>query len=205
MNNTYHVSRRFTRLSDPSLNCFTGSVILGMTDNPLFPDPLIPLAQLTDLQTRFSDSCVESDMGGKVATFRKNDCRAALLTALRSQAGYVEHVCRNDLAGMLSSGFTNASLNRAQSQLARPVILVILNEGSGQLTLRVKSVRNARNYQVQLQVGEDEWRDAGFYTQARRIVVKNLTPGTVYNLRVRALGGSTGSSDWSQVVSRMSL
>ena len=205
MNDIYRVSRRFTRLSDPSLNCFTGSVILGLTDNPHFPDPLIPLAQLADLRKTFNDSWVASRMGGLGATTRQNACRAALLTALRSQAGYVEHVCRNDLAGLLSSGFTNASLNRAQSQLARPVILMILNEGSGQLTLRVKSVRNARNYQVQLQVGEGEWQEAGFSTQARRIVVKNLTPGTIYNFRVRALGGSTGFSDWSQVVSRMSL
>jgi hypothetical protein len=41
--------------------------------------------------------------------------------------------------------------------------------------------------------------------QARRIEVANLTPGTTYNIRIRAIGGSTGQSDWSDVASRMSL
>ena len=202
---TYRVSRRFTRLKDASLYCCTGSVILGMTDNPKFPDPLIPMSTLASLQEAFLAACVASSMGGRGTTSAKNDRRNELLTALRSQAGFVEHVCRNDLAGLLSSGFTNASPNRAQSPLIAPAILKILNERSGQLTLRVKSVRNARNYQVQMRTGEGEWQDVKIHSKARRIEVLNLTPGTVYQFRVRALGGSIGYSDWSQVASRMSL
>lgn len=176
-----------------------------MTDNPLFVDPLVPLSTLTSLQTAFWDSYVATNWGGKAVTARKNANREALLTALRSQAGYVEHICRSDPAGLLSSGFTNASPNRAQSPLLTPAILKILNERSGQLTLRVKSVPNARNYQVQIRTGEGEWQDAVIHSKARRIEVPNLMPGTVYQFRVRALGGSTGTSDWSQVTSRMSL
>jgi len=33
----------------------------------------------------------------------------------------------------------------------------------------------------------------------------NLTPGTTYNVQVRAIGGSTGYSDWSDPSSHMSL
>ena len=205
MNNTNRVSRRFTRLPDATLSCFTGSIVLSMTGNPRFPNPLIPLSQLADLQKAFSESCVASAMGGPAATSFKNDCRASLTTALRSQAGYVEHVCRTDLAGLLSSGFTDASPNRAQSELLAPLIAKILNEQTGQLTLRVKSVANARNYQVQIQVGDGGWQEAGVFSKARRIVVQNLTPGTVYQIRVRALGGSTGFSPWSLVATRMSL
>ncbi|MFM8469141.1 MAG: fibronectin type III domain-containing protein [Limisphaerales bacterium] len=36
-------------------------------------------------------------------------------------------------------------------------------------------------------------------------VVENLTPGTTYTFSVRAVGGSTGFSDWSDPVSHMSL
>jgi hypothetical protein len=42
-------------------------------------------------------------------------------------------------------------------------------------------------------------------TQARRIVVGNLTPGTTYNLSARAVGGSEGSSEWSDPVSHMAI
>jgi hypothetical protein len=54
-------------------------------------------------------------------------------------------------------------------------------------------------------VGGGEWQEAGIFPQARRMVLANLTPGTIYNIRVRALGGSTGYSEWSPVTSRMSL
>ncbi|HEY1717436.1 MAG TPA: fibronectin type III domain-containing protein [Verrucomicrobiae bacterium] len=41
------------------------------------------------------------------------------------------------------------------------------------------------------------WQEAGIYTQARRIVLMGLTPGTVYFVRARAIGGSTGYSERS--------
>jgi len=36
--------------------------------------------------------------------------------------------------------------------------------------------------------------DLGSFGQVRRLVVKNLTPGTVYTVQVRAVGGSTGQA-----------
>jgi Fibronectin type III domain len=112
---------------------------------------------------------------------------------------------RQDLIQLLGSGYSAASRNTAQTQLAKPAITRILNEQTQKLTLRVTPVPNTRNYQVQIQVGQSEWQDAGIYSQARRIEVKNLTPGTAYNVRIRALGGSTGASDWSDPTSRMSI
>jgi chitodextrinase len=44
---------------------------------------------------------------------------------------------------------------------------------------------------------------AGLYTQARRIEIDGLTPGTVYTMQVRAVGGSVGYSDWSDAVTHM--
>jgi hypothetical protein len=44
-----------------------------------------------------------------------------------------------------------------------------------------------------------------FSTQARRIIVGNLTPGTTYHLQARAIGGSEGFSEWSDPVSRMTI
>ncbi|HEU5122457.1 MAG TPA: fibronectin type III domain-containing protein [Verrucomicrobiae bacterium] len=49
------------------------------------------------------------------------------------------------------------------------------------------------------------WQSAGVFTQARKIVLTDLTPGTTYTIQARAIGGSTGSSDWSDPVSHMSL
>jgi len=43
----------------------------------------------------------------------------------------------------------------------------------------------------------------GIVTQARRIEIGNLPPGNTYAVQVRAIGGSTGYSDWSDPVSRI--
>ena len=37
------------------------------------------------------------------------------------------------------------------------------------------------------------------------MIITNLTPGTIYTFRVRAIGGSTGSSDWSDPVAHMCM
>jgi len=41
--------------------------------------------------------------------------------------------------------------------------------------------------------------------QARRILLKDLTPGTLYEIRVRAIGGSTGYSDWTLTTQHMCM
>jgi hypothetical protein len=57
-------------------------------------------------------------------------------------------------------------------------------------------VTNARAYEVQYKNGGG-WLPAGIFTQARRIEINGLTPGSAYTVQVRAIGGSTGYSDWT--------
>jgi chitodextrinase len=47
------------------------------------------------------------------------------------------------------------------------------------------------------------WQTAGLFTNSRSMTVAGLVPGTTYSFQVRAVGGSTGYSDWSNPVSRM--
>jgi hypothetical protein len=56
---------------------------------------------------------------------------------------------------------------------------------------------------VQYSANGTAWQVGGTSTQARKIVVTNLTLGTNYTFKVRAIGGSTGYSDWSDPVSHM--
>jgi hypothetical protein len=44
-----------------------------------------------------------------------------------------------------------------------------------------------------------DWNGFG----ARNIPVPLLTPGKTYDFRIQFIGGSTGQSDWSDVVSHM--
>jgi hypothetical protein len=76
------------------------------------------------------------------------------------------------------------------------VVLGIDNRTSAQFILRVQTVSNARSYEAQYKNGAG-WLPGGIFTQARRMEIDGLTPGTTYAVQVRAIGGSTGHSDWS--------
>lgn len=45
----------------------------------------------------------------------------------------------------------------------------------------------------------------GLHTNSRSIPLNALTPGSNYSCQIRAIGGSTGHSDWSNAVSHMSM
>jgi hypothetical protein len=96
------VSHRYTRLSDGSFSMFASSVIIAMTNNPAFPNPLVPLAELSSLQADFADKLATSLGGGKIATAAKNNARAALTDALRREGGYLS---MNTETPPLSNGF----------------------------------------------------------------------------------------------------
>ena len=111
----------------------------------------------------------------------------------------------NDLPTLLSSGFEANNGPGSQSPLAKPAILAILNEASTQLVVRGAAVNNAHAYEAQIKNGTGGWQPAGTFTQTRRLVLTNLTPGQTYTVQIRAVGGSTGYSDWSDPVSHMAM
>ena len=89
----------------------------------------------------------------------------------------------------------------------KPSVLAIENLARAQLLVRLTPINNARAYEVRMIYGPNGWQAAGVFTRAWRVVLENLTPGTSYTVQVqaRAIGGSTGYSDWSDPVSPMAL
>ncbi|HEU5122741.1 MAG TPA: fibronectin type III domain-containing protein [Verrucomicrobiae bacterium] len=143
--------------------------------------------------------------GTRKDTVAKNLARRTLLNLLRQEAAYVQSLANENLEMLLSSGFQSVSTNRAQIELPKPVIDRVDNPASAQLALRLQPVPTARAYEVRLSYAGGNWQGAGVFTQARKIILTDLTPGTTYTIQARAIGGSTGSIDWSDPVSHMSL
>ena len=200
-----HVSLAFAQLPDAALDEFTGQVIAGLTGNAAFPTPTVSLADLGTAKTAFEDALTALAQGGKQATAIKNAAREALVNQLRLEANYVQGAANNDLATLLSSGFQAASTNTAQSPLATPGIVDIVNEMSTQLVVRGKPVANAHAYEAPVTPDTSGFATAGTFTAGRRMVLTGLTPGQIYTVQIRAIGGSTGYSDWSNPVSHMAL
>jgi hypothetical protein len=198
------VSLDFAGYSDSDLDEFAGNVVASLTGNASFPTPPVVLADLDALVTAFHNAVLAALPGGIQLTAAKNAARTALLDALRKEASYVQTITNHDLDVLLTSGFYANSTNRAQSPLDAPVISKVDNLATTKFLVRLTPVLNAKSYNVQTNTnGTGTWTDAGIYTQARRIVLGSLVPGTTYSIRARAIGGSTGSSEWSNPVSLM--
>ena len=210
MNQVLRVLLDFVGLPDPDLDEFTGPVITGMTGNIAFPTPPVSMADLQTQLTAFSDAMTAHAQGGTAATAAKNNARAVLVGSLRQNALYVQTKCNNDLATLLTSGYQAASTNHSQTVLAQPVIQDLINGNSGELVVRLKPVANAHAYEARYAVlgaggTLGPWQIGGTFISTRNLTVAGLTPGTQYSVQVRAVGGSTGFSDWSNAVSHMSL
>jgi hypothetical protein len=200
---SYRILFGFAQLPDADLSEFNNTVITSMTNNASFPKPAVTLAALTAAGAAFDAALAAAAQGGVQLTATKNAARDALIALLRQQASYVQSVANNDLTVILSSGFQVNNTNTAQSPLDKPAIQAVENAASTQLLVRLSPIDNARAYEVRLSYGTSGWQGAGVFTQARRVVLQNLVPGTSYNIQARAVGGSTGYSDWSDPVSHM--
>lgn len=200
----------FSKTVDNSLAEFAGAVLQGLTGNSAFPNPPVSLTALRDGITEYTEALVAQVQGGTMATAHKKKKRAALVTLLRKLARYVEDNCDGNLATLLSSGFTAASTSHTRTALAKPRAMRIVNGNSGQLLVRIKPCANAKCYELRYAVvGADgaagPWQSGGLATNSRALALNNLTPGTTYIIEVRAIGGTTGYSDWCDASSRMSM
>ena len=181
-----------------------------MTSDAAFPTPPVTMAALQTALMAFTQAIAAQAQGGTAATSNKNDERDALVDLLRHLAAYVQQNCNNDLTTLLSSGFEVVTNNRAQLPLDTPTIVGVDNGNSGQLLVTVNPVANAKCIELRFALlgtggAPGPWQNGGLFTYSRSMTVNGLTPGSMYQVEARAVGGSTGYSDWSDAVSHMSI
>ncbi len=185
-------------------------MIFGLTDNKAFPSPPIEGATVQAQLDQLVAAIADLPHGGATATAAKNNKREALVASLRDLANFVESKSRDDLEVLLSSGFTPLAVSRSQAPLPKPSITGVDNGHTTQLVVRVRALPNAKSYEVRFAaIGaggvQGAWQPGGIFTSSRSMRVTGLVPGTNYVFQVRAIGGSTGVSDWSDPLSHMSM
>jgi hypothetical protein len=198
-------SLAFARLSDSELDNFAHAVFEAMTGNAAFPSPPVPLSGLHTATTDFTAKVAAAQTGGPMDTAAKNNSRQTLLGMLRQLAAYVQMSCNNDQAVLLSSGFQAQSTSRTSTPLEQPQSLAIKNGSSGQLVASVDPVRNASMYEGRIKLSDGDWMPSVFTGDSQHVTFLGLTAGKNYTVQVRALGGSTGQSDWSDPSSHMAM
>lgn len=199
-------SRHYTKLPDLDVSKVSGKVIVGFTNNPALTDPPEPPASLQTKKTAFDETIVAASGGGPLRTALKDAARAVLITALNKDASYVDINCNDDLTILLSSGFEAVSSNRTQQVLEAPVI-VGAHHGpqTGEIKLRVKGDPNRKAIQGRAKALGGEFGPVITFKNARDIVFDGMIAGTTYVMQLCGLGGSTGQSNWSEPVTKISL
>ena len=199
------VSLGFAKLPDTGLDNFAQTIINELTGNAAYPTPPVTLANLQTARNDFTTKIAASNVGGAFATAAKNNSRNVLLGLLRKVAGYVQINCNDDMATLVSSGFQAMSTNRASAPLDQPQDINVNNGNTGELIASVKPLANSSMYEARAKADGADWLPSAFSGDSRRITIDGLTPGTMYTVEVRALGGQTGQSPWSDPTSHMSM
>jgi hypothetical protein len=174
-----------------------------MTGNATYPSPPVTMANLKTAKDDFTAKMAAAQTGGIADTAAKNNSRQTLIGHLRQVAAYVQIACNNDMALLLSSGFQAQSTNCASTPLEQPQSLSIKNGGSGQLVATIDP--DANMYEGRIKPSDGDWMPSVFTGDSQHIYFKGLTPGRNYTAQVRALGGSTGQSDWIDPSSHMAM
>jgi hypothetical protein len=199
------VSLGFAAIGDNFLDDFARGVIDGLTGNATYPTPPVTLANLQTALDDFSAKVTAAQAGGPVDTAAKRNSRQALLGMLRLVAAYVQLKCNNDPELLLSSGFEAQSMNRTSVPLEKPSGLKLKNGNAGQLEAKVGAVKNTNMYEGRCKLDGGDWLPSVFSGDSQHILFNGLTPGKMYTIQIRSLGGSTGQSDWSDPSSHMAI
>ncbi len=208
------VSLTYKRVGAAMASVFLGWIIACLTGNKAFPKPPIPLVpavppdpdapvDLTTRKARLDAAITACQGGGTLATAAKDAALQFAFDGLDATAYYCQTESRYDMAKFLTSGFQPASKNTSQSELDTPSVTGIDNGKANELDVHLSPIANAVGYEVQTSANGTDWTTAKFSTQARTIPLTGLMTGTSQQVRARALGGSTGQSQWSLPMSCM--
>ncbi len=177
-------------------------LIVCLKNNPLFPNLPVTIAALTALQAAYQDAMNAAAVGGPKDTAALKEARDNLVVAMRQIAAYIQSLNLTE-AQVLTSGFDVIVWSRTKITILAPTITGLANSLTTPLGVYLQALAGAKAYHVQNCAGSGPWVDAGIWPTTKDIVILNLTPGTVYGVRVRGIGGSAQYGPWSATVSLM--
>jgi hypothetical protein len=176
------------------------AIVRSMTDNPAFPSPTPPLADVTsaiaDLDT--AQAATLARTRGTVEV--RNDKLAALVDLLQELRGYVQKVAnanRESATAIIESAGMFAGKTAARAARA-----LVASSGpfSGTVKVELPTVAHRAAYEWQHSTDGGATWVIGVITLQAKTVVSGLQPGAMVLFRVRPVT-KAGQGDWSQPVS----
>jgi hypothetical protein len=143
--------------------------------------------------------------GGSTETAIQEQQRVLVNQQLHKLAIFCQENCNNDPAVFLTSGFLLAKTGGTSSPLGKCVLRTVTNGASTQLIVEAEPMANAKGWEARWWVGSNPPQHAECLKPTRKMTIINLPPGQIINVQMRAQGGSTGFSDWSDTVQHMCM
>jgi hypothetical protein len=206
----------FAKLSFGEFLAKAQRIKVALTSEPaltLFPDPWPATypsrAQLVAAYTAYETAYDAAGDGGKTARDARDQKRRDLEKVLRDVAPYFEVVAKaaNDITVLDATGYDRRQPPvPAPNPLPAPGLKLSRNGMSGLLVASADRIRGGDSYEAQLCTGdpanEENWKHAVTSTRCRDIQLTGLTPGRLYYVRLRAVGGR-GPGAWSDIAQMM--
>lgn len=182
---------------------FYRNIIARLTDNPFFPNPDEPLADVKQAVDKLEAEFLASRDGGHTAIASMRSFEKVADRLFHNLAGYVDRIAFGDEVKILSSGFY---LTKQTVRPDKPDLAISDGANSGSIKLIAKAVDNAGAYIWQmvkdnLPLTEDGWLIVGHSTTAS-YELTGLTVGAKYYYRVAAITPD-GITDFSNPVQKI--
>jgi hypothetical protein len=179
-----------TRLTPARIHGLLGVVLTGMSDNPHFPDPEVPLADMDALMNKLMDAMAMADDGSRLAKIERNVLVEQAKEMLRIQASYVRAKAHGDKLILSSSGF---ELQRERERLGvpeAPMLQVTPFGAAGMVKLRWNRVRGGKAFKIFIRKPDSTTFELHTVTTSASHVVQGLVSYQPYGFRVSAIGAA---------------
>jgi hypothetical protein len=191
----YKLKSGLSGLTTAQLVDKAGTVIRNVDGNANFPTPDPAIADLRAAVDVTEEYMEKAELGFKPDIDRRNVESANLLKLMRRLASYVDFTANGNKGIIISSGFEVRRKPEPTGPLGRPVSFAAeRSEISGEVILDWKAVPHAKAYQVEYTTSDPASPDAEWIadtvTSKSKTTVSNLTKGTDYYFRVRAISGN---------------
>lgn len=196
-----HINLSCSELSPAGVAAMGDQVIARMTNNPHFPAPAVPLAEMRLAVDRLNQLIAAVPDGSRQDRLDRDDHVKRVKTMLQKQGMYVVMVSEGNATVQQNSGFPASKVPGEAPMPGIPQNVKAAFTGKkGQIDVSWKAEAGAKFYRVQMttdQRGGNNWTEV--ISTRRSFSFHGLQSAITYYFRIIAVG-SAGTSEPSEVV-----